>query len=63
MTRFMPKSCLKISDTLVFGIPDEHLALALPVTDLCRMQPVTHSTFSGILAAGFPEHGSLSTDS
>ena len=36
----MPSSCVKISDTVVLGIPRSALVLSLPVADLCSLQPV-----------------------
>ena len=39
-TPFMPRSCVKISGTVVFGIPDQLLVLTLSVTDLCWLRPI-----------------------
>ena len=57
-TCFMARSCVKISDSVSFGIPrsaSSHLSLLIAAP--------THSTFLGVLVAGLPEHGSLTTDS
>ena len=40
MTCFMPRSCVKILDTVVFGIPRSLLVLLLSVADLCWLQHV-----------------------
>ena len=64
MTCFMPRSCVKILDTVVFGIPR---SASISCTVSCQSLLIaahTHSTFSGVLfVAGLPEHGSLRTDS
>ena len=60
---FHAKSCGKISDTVVFGIPRSPSSSH---TVSCYLLIAAHtcSTFSGVLlAAGLPEHGSLSTGS
>ena len=64
MTHFMPRSCIKISDTVVFGIPrSASRSRTVSYWSLLIAAP-THSTFSGVLfVAGLPERGSLSTDS
>ena len=40
-TRFMPRSCVKVSDTVVLESPAQLLVLALSVAILCGLQP-TH---------------------
>ena len=64
MTHFMPRSCIKVLDTVVLGIPrsasSSHIISHLSLLMAAR----THSTFSGLLlVAGLPEHGSFPTDS
>ena len=63
-TCFTPKSCIKISDTVVFGIP-RSASGSYPVSHwFLLIAAHKHSTFSGVLlVAGLLEHGSLSTDS
>ena len=59
----MPRSCVKILDTVVLESPDQLLVLTLSVTHLL-IAACTCSTFPGaVLVAGLPECGSLSTDS
>ena len=63
MTHYIPKSCIKILDTVVFGIP--RLAFSSRTVSHWSLLVATHthSTFSGGLHfAGFPKHGSLSPD-
>ena len=60
----MPRSCIKISDTVGFGIPR---SASCSHTVSCQSSLIaahTHSTFSGVLlVAGLPGYGSLSRDS
>ena len=64
MTCFMPRSCVKISDTGGFGIPRSASSSRTVSCWSLLIATYTHSTFSGVLlVAGLPEHGSLSTDS
>ena len=59
----MPRSCVKISDTVVFGIPRSASSSHTVSCQSLLIAAHTHSTFSGVwLVAGFPEHGSLSAD-
>ena len=64
MTHFMPRSCSKISNMVVFGIPR---SASSSHTVSCRYLLIvahTRSTFSGILLVEcLPDCGSLSTDS
>ena len=60
----MPRSCIKISDTVVFGIPRAALRSHSVRHQSLLIAAHTQSTFSGVLlVAGLPESGSLSTDS
>ena len=61
---FMLRSCIKISDTVVFGIPrSASSSHAISHRSLLTAAHVC-STFSGdLLVADLPEHGSFSTDS
>ena len=63
-THFMPRSCVKFSDMVGFGIPrsasNSHTVSCLSFL----IAACTCSTFSGVLlVGGLPERGSLSTDS
>ena len=60
----MPKSHIKILDTVVFGIPRSASNSTLAIADLCWLQPVQvqHSQVF-CLFWGLPEQKSLSTDS
>ena len=62
-TSFMPRSCIKILDTVVFGISR---SASSSRTVSCRSLLIaarTYSAFSGVLfVAGLLECGSLSTD-
>ena len=61
---FMPKSCIKISHTVVFGIPRFASSSHTVSHQSLLITTHTHSTFSGILlVADLPERESLSTDS
>ena len=64
MIHFMPRSCVKILNRVVFGIP-RPTSSSRPVSGRSLFIATrTHSTFSGVLlVTGLPEHGSLSTDS
>ena len=63
-THFMPRSCVNISDTVVFGIPRSASGSHTVGRQPLLIAAPRHSTFSGVLLiAGLPEHGSLSTDS
>ena len=63
-THFMPRSCVKISDTVVFGIPRSASISRTVSRQSFLISARTHSAVSGVLrVAGLPEHGSLSTDS
>ena len=61
MTRFIPRSYVKISDTVVFGIPrSASSSHTVSYTSLLIVARI-HSTFLGVLlVAGLPECGSLS---
>ena len=62
-THFMPRSCIKISHT-EFGIPRSASYSHIIICWYLLIADHTCSTFSGfLLVSGFPEHGSLSTDS
>ena len=64
MTCLMPRSCVKISETVVFGIPRSASSSPTATHQSLLIAARTRSTFSGVLlVAGLPEHGSLSTDS
>ena len=64
MTCFMLRSCIKILDTVVLGIPRSASSSHTVSHQSLLIAARTHSTFSGVLlAAGLPECGSLSTDS
>ena len=63
MTHFVPRSCIKTLDTIVFGLPpsaaSSHTVSHRSLLTTAR----TGSTFSGVLlVASLPERGSLSTD-
>ena len=61
---FMPRSCVKILDTAVLGIPRSTSSSHTVRRWSLWIASHTCSTFSGVLlVAGLPEHGSLSTDS
>ena len=63
-THFMPRSCIKILDTVVFGIPRSASSSPTVRHQSLLMAAHTRSTFSDVLlVAGLPQHGSLSTDS
>ena len=65
-TCFMPRSCIKISDTvlILLGIPPSASSSCTVSHWSLLIAACTHSTFSGVLlVAGLPECGSLSTDS
>ena len=60
----MPRSCDKISDTVVFGIPRSASSSHTVSHWSLLIATHTHSTFSGVLlVTGLPECGSLSIDS
>ena len=60
----MPRSCIKTSDTVVFGIPRSASSSHTVSCWSLLIAACTCSTFSGVLlVADLPEHGSLSTDS
>ena len=60
----MPRSCIKISDTVVFGIFRSASSSHTVSHQSLLIAAHTRSTFSGVLlGAGLPERGSLSTDS
>ena len=60
----MPRSCVRISDTVVLGIPRSASSSRTANHQTWLFAARTHSTLSGVLpVAGLPEHGSLSTDS
>ena len=60
----MPRSCIKILNTVVFGIP-RSASSSCTVSHQCSLTVAcTRSTFSDVLlVAELPEHGSLSTNS
>ena len=61
---FMPRSCVKILDTVVFGIPRTASSSHTVGHWSLLIAAHTPSTFSGVLlVAGLLERGSLSTDS
>ena len=61
---FHPRPYIKISDTVVFGIPRSASSSHTVGRQSLLIAACTHSTFSGVLlVGGLPEHGSLSTDS
>ena len=63
-TCFMPISCVKILDRVVFGIPRSASSSSTVSHQSLLIAACTCSTFSGaLLVAGLPECGSLSTDS
>ena len=63
-THFMPRSCVKISDAVVFGIPTSASSSRTVSLWSLLIAAHTRSTFSGVLlVAGLLECGSLSTDS
>ena len=60
----MPRSCVKISDTVVFGIPRSASSSHTVSCQSLLIAAHPRSTFSGVLlVADLPECGSLSTDS
>ena len=60
----MPRSCIKILNTVVFGIPRSASSSCTVSHQSLLTTAHTHWTFWGILLiAGLPEHGSLSADS
>ena len=60
----MPRSSIKISDTVVFGIPRWASSSLTVHCQSLLVAAHTRSTLSGVLlVAGLPECGSLSTDS
>ena len=55
-TCFMPRACIKISDTVVFGIPSSASSSCSVSCQSLLIIAHTRSTFSGVLfAAGLPE--------
>ena len=63
-THFLSRSCIKISDTVVFGIPRSASSFHTVSHRSLLTAAWTRSTFSDILHnAGLPERGSLLTDS
>ena len=63
-THFMPRSCIKISDTVVLGIPRSPSSSHTVGHRSLWIAARTGSTFSGVLlVAGLPEHASLPTGS
>ena len=63
-TLFMPRSCVKISGTVLFGIPRSASSSRTVSHRSLLIAAHTCSTFSGVLlVAGLPECGSLSRDS
>ena len=64
MTHFMPRSCIKMSDTVVFRISRSASSSHTASHQSLLIAARTRSTFSGVLlVAGLPERGPLSTDS
>ena len=64
VTHFMPKSCVKISDTVVFRIPRSATGSHTVSRWSLLIAASTPLTFSGVLlVTGLPECGPLSTDS
>ena len=62
MTHFMTRSCIKISDTVVFGISRSASSSHTVSHQSLLIAAFTPSTFSGVLlVAGLTEQGSLST--
>ena len=60
----MPRSCIKISDRVVFAIPRSASSSRTVSHWYWLIAAHTSPTFSGVLlVSGLPEHGSLSTDS
>ena len=60
----MPRSCIKISDTVVLGIPGSASSSRTVSSWFLLIAALIRSTFSGVLlVAGLPKHGSLLTDS
>ena len=60
----MPRSCIKISDTVVFGISRSASSSHTVSQGSLLIAARTCSTFSGVLlVAGLPVRGPLSTDS
>ena len=63
-TSFMPRSCIEILDTVVFGIPRSASSSHTVSGRSLLIAAHTHSTLSSVLlVAGFPEGESISTDS
>ena len=63
-THFVPRSCVKISDTVAFGTPRSASSSHTVSHWSLLIAACTCSTFSGVLlVAGLPECGSLLTDS
>ena len=63
-THFMPRSCIKTSDTVVLGIPWSASSSCTVSHRSLLIAACTCSTLSGVLlVAGLPEHGSPSADS
>ena len=61
MAHFMPRSCIKISDTVVFGIPRSASSYRTISRQSLVIAARTHAAFSGVLlVAAPPEHGPLS---
>ena len=64
MICFMSRSCMKISDTVICGIPRSASSSRTVSRRSLLIAACTHSTFSGVLlVAGLLECGSLSIDS
>ena len=64
MTHFVPRPCIKILDTILFGIPRSASSSCTYTHRSLLSAARTRSTFSGVLlAAGLPECGLLSTES
>ena len=61
-TCFMPRSCIKISDTVVFGIPRSDSS-SPTITDLYDCSPCTLNILRCSACCRLPERGSLSTHS
>ena len=61
-TCFMPRSCIKISDTVVFGIPRSDSS-SRTITDLYDCSPCTLNILRCSACCRLPERGSLSTHS
>ena len=63
-THFMPRSCIKTSDTVVLGIPWSASSSCTVSHRSLLIAACTHSAFSGVLLlGGLPECASFSADS